>query len=42
VEVKMMRYLPLCERNLVVKKNIKQRKKIGKRIRNIEKTNRDE
>jgi len=40
-EVKMTRYPPLCGRNLVVKKDIGWRKKIGKRIRNIEKTNRD-
>jgi len=41
-EVKMMRCPPLCGRNLVVKDNIEQRKKIGKRIRNIDKTDRDE
>jgi len=33
---------PLCERNLAVKKDIEQRKKAGKRIKNIEKANRDE
>jgi len=32
---------PLCKRNLVVKEDIEQRKKIGKRIRNMEKANRD-
>jgi len=41
-EVKMTRCLPLCERNLAVKENIEQRKKIGKRIRNIKKADRDE
>jgi len=38
----MTRCLPLCGRNLVVKEDIEQRKKIEKRIRNMEKTNRDE
>jgi len=41
-EVKMTRCPLLCGRNLVVKKNIKWRKKIGKRIRNVEKANKDE
>jgi len=41
-EVKMTRCPPLCGRNLVVKEDIEWRKKIGKRIRNIEKANRDE
>jgi len=41
-EIKITRCPPLCGRNLVVKENIEQRKKIGKRIRNIEKTNRNE
>jgi len=41
-EVKMMRCPPLCRRNLAVKEDIEQRKKIGKRIRNAEKTDRDE
>ena len=41
-EVKMMRCPPLCERNLAVKKDIEQRKKIRKRIRNVEKADRDE
>jgi len=40
-EVKMMRCPPLCKRNLAVKKDIEQRKKIGKRIRNVEKTDRN-
>jgi len=41
-EVKMTRCLPLCGRNLAVKEDIEQRKKIGKRIRNVKKANRDE
>jgi len=41
-EVKMMRCPPLCGRNLAVKEDIEWRKKIGKRIRNAEKANRDE
>jgi len=32
----------LCERNLAVKEDIEQSKKIGKRIRNVEKANKDE
>ena len=39
-EVKMTRCLPLYERNLAVKKDIEQRKKIRKRIRNVEKADR--
>jgi len=41
-EVKITRCPPLCGRNLAVKENIEQRKKIGKRIRNVEKADRDE
>jgi len=41
-EVKMTRCPPLCGRNLAVKEDIEQRKKIGKRIRNVEKADRDE
>jgi len=41
-EVKMTRCPPLCGRNLVVKEDIEQRKKIRKRIRNVEKAQRDE
>jgi len=37
----MTRYPPLCERNLAVKEDIEQRKKIGKRIRNVEKADKD-
>jgi len=40
-EVKMMRCPPLCGRNLVVKEDIEQRKKIRKRIRNVEKANKN-
>ena len=40
-EMKIMRCLLFYERNLVVKENIEQRKKMGKRIRNIEKANRE-
>ena len=40
-EIKMMRCPPLCRRNLVVKEDIEQRKKIGKRIENVEKADRD-
>ena len=41
-KIKMMRYLPLCRRNLAVKEDIEQRKKIRKRIENVEKADRDE
>jgi len=41
-EVKMTRCPPLYRRNLAVKEDIKQRKKIGKRIRNVKKADRDE
>jgi len=41
-EVKIMRCPFLCERNLAVKEDIEQRKKMGKRIRNMEKADRDE
>jgi len=41
-EVKITRCPPLCRRNMAVKENIEQRKKIRKRIRNVEKTDRDE
>jgi len=40
-EVKMMRCLLLCGRNIAVKKDIEWRKKIEKRIRNMEKADRD-
>jgi len=40
-EIKIMRYPPLCGRNLAVKEDIEQRKKIRKRIRNVEKVDRD-
>jgi len=41
-EVKITRCPPLYERNLAVKEDIEQRKKIGKRIRNVKKADRDE
>ena len=41
-EVKMTRCLPLCRRNIVMKEDIEQRKKVGKRIKNVEKADRDE
>jgi len=41
-EVKITRCLPLYRRNLAVKEDIEQRKKIKKRIRNVEKADRDE
>jgi len=41
-EVKMMRCPPLCGRNMAVKEDIEWRKKMRKRIRNVEKANRDE
>jgi len=41
-EVKMTRCLSLCGRNIAVKEDIERRKKIRKRIRNVEKTDREE
>jgi len=38
----MTRCPPLYRRNLVVKEDIEQRKKSGKRIRNVKKADRDE
>ena len=37
----MTRCLPICRRNTAIKKNVKQRKKIGKRIRVVEQVDRD-
>ena len=37
----MTRCLPLCGRNVAVKEDIERRKKMGKRIRNAEKADRD-
>jgi len=37
-----MRYPPLCGRNMVVKEDIEWKKKIRKKIRNVEKADRDE
>jgi len=41
-KVKMTRCLPLYGRNIVMKEDIEQRKKVGKGIRNMEKADRDE
>jgi len=41
-KIKMTRCLPICKRNTVVKKNIEQRKKIGKRIRVVDQVDRNE
>ena len=38
----MTRCLSLCGRNVAVKEDIERRKKMGKRIRNVEKADRDE
>jgi len=38
----MTRYLSICGRNTVVKKDVEQRKKIGKRIRAVDQADRDE
>jgi len=38
----MIRCLPICGRNTAVKKDIKQRKKIGKRIRVADQADREE
>jgi len=40
-EVKMTRCPPLCRRNTAVKEDVERRKKVGKRIRNVEKTDKD-
>jgi len=37
----MTRCPPICRRNTAIKKNVKQRKKIGKRIRVVEQVDRD-
>jgi len=41
-EVRVTRCLPICRRSLAVKEDIERRKKIGKRVRAVEKTDRDE
>ena len=41
-KIKITRCLPICKRNTVVKKNIEQRKKIGKRIRVVDQGDRNE
>ena len=35
-EVKIIRYPPICGRNIAVKKNVEQKRKIGKRIRAVD------
>ena len=35
-EVKIIRYPPICGENIAVKKNVEQKKKIGKRIRAVD------
>ena len=40
-EVKMTRCPPICERKIVVKENIEKKKKVGRRVRAIEKLDRD-
>ena len=37
----MSRCLPLCRRNMAVKEDIEQRKKMKKKIRNVNKANKD-
>jgi len=37
----MTRCLPICRRNTVVKKDVEQRKKIGKRIRAVDQADKD-
>ena len=39
--IKMTRCLPICRRNTVVKKDVEQRKKIGKRIRAVDQADKD-
>jgi len=41
-EVKITRYLPICGRKIVVKEDIERKKKVRKRVRAIEKLDRDE
>jgi len=41
-EVKMTRCPPICGRKIAVKENIERKKKVGRRIRAIEKLDRDE
>ena len=41
-EIRMTRCPPICGRSLAVKGDIEKRKKIGKRVRAVEKADRDE
>jgi len=38
----MMRCPPLCRRNIAVKEDIEQRKKMGRKVRKVEKADRNE
>jgi len=38
----MTRCPPICRRKIAVKKDIKRKKKVGRRIRAVEKSDRDE
>ena len=40
-EVKMTRCPPICRRKIAVKEDIEKKKKVGKRVRAIEKSDRD-
>ena len=41
-KVKMKRYLPICRRSIAAKKETEKRKKVERRIRAIEKSDRNE
>jgi len=41
-EVKITRYLPICGRKIVVKEDIERKKKVRRRIKVIEKSDRNE
>ena len=41
-EVKITRCLPICKKKIAVKENIERKKKVEKRIRAVEKSDRDE
>ena len=40
-EVKMIRYPPIYRRKIAVKEDIEKKKKVGKRVRAVEKSERD-
>jgi len=40
-EIKIIRYPPIYERSLAVKEDTEKRKKIGKRVKAVEKADRD-